>query len=81
MTTITITSRWTTIYTRGYQSSVNSRDENRAAHGAVCHTQLRKTRDGRTVARQVNTNGRHTEESKPWEPSAAELADMMARAE
>ncbi len=81
MTTIKITGRWTTIYTRGYQHSVNPRDENRAAHGAVCHTQLRKTRDGRTIARKVNTNGRHTEEGVAWEPTAAELAEMMTRAE
>jgi hypothetical protein len=58
-TKIKLTSRWTTICTVGYTGSV-SRDENRAAHGGVCHIQLRQSARG-PVARKINSNGRHKE--------------------
>lgn len=68
-----ITTRWQTICCRGYQGSV-SRNENRAAHGAVCLCQARRTRDGRLVGRLVNTNGRHEEVGEPFPLDADRLA-------
>lgn len=71
-TEIKVTSRWTTICTTGYTGSV-SRDENRAAHGGVCHTQVRHARAGGVIARKVNSNGRHQEVGEAFAPTAAEL--------
>lgn len=68
----TITNKYTTICTVGYSGSV-SRDENRAAHGAVCHIQVRKS-SGRILARKVNTNGRHREIGEAFEPTTIEIA-------
>jgi hypothetical protein len=56
----TLTSRYTTVATVGYQGSVSSKNENRSAHGAVCHLQARKGANG-IVGRKVNSNGRHQE--------------------
>lgn len=61
-----ITSKYTTIATVGYTGSVNSKRENRAAHGAVCHLQARKGVNG-LIGRRVNTNGRHQEVSEAFE--------------
>lgn len=73
MTTATkITSKYTTLCTVGYQGSV-SRDENRAAHGGVCHIQVRSA-GGRVLARKVNTNGRHQEVGEAFEADADQLA-------
>lgn len=55
-----LTSRWQTICTIGFQGSVKCH-QNRAAHGGVCHLQARRARDGRIMARRVNSNGRHEE--------------------
>jgi len=55
-----ITSKWQTVATVGYTGSV-SRDENRAAHGGVCHLQARKGTTGILLGRKVNSNGRHEE--------------------
>jgi hypothetical protein len=54
-----ITKTWTTVATVGYTSSV-SRNENRSAHGAVCHLQVRQGVSG-LLGRKVNANGRYTE--------------------
>ena len=70
---MTITSKYTTICTVGYTGSV-SRNENRAAHGAVCRIQARKA-SGRILARKVNTNGRHQEVGEAFEPTADQLAN------
>lgn len=67
----TYTTRWTTVCTMGYTGSV-SRNENRAAHGGVCHIQVRRGENG-LLARKVNTNGRHTEESQSFAPTADEV--------
>lgn len=71
--TIKVTSKWTTICTVGYTAPV-SRYENRAAHGAVCHCQARRTRDGRIVGRKVNSNGRHQEVGESFALDAEQLA-------
>ena len=64
-TTIKLTSRWQTICTVGYQGSVST-DENRSAHGGVCHCQARVAKDGTIMARKVNANGRHEEVGEPF---------------
>jgi hypothetical protein len=58
---MTLTSKYTTVATVGYSGSVNSRNENRSAHGAVCHLQARRNAAGDIVGRKVNSNGRHQE--------------------
>lgn len=68
-----ITGRWKTICTVGYTCGV-ARDENRAAHGGVCHCQVRRDRNGNLIGRKVNTNGRHTEEGESFELSEEMLA-------
>ena len=55
-----LTSKYKTIATVGYNGSV-SRNENRAAHGAVCHLQARRNAAGQIVGRKMNSNGRHQE--------------------
>ena len=79
MKAIELTSRFQTIHTRGYTSSVSSvsRNENRAAHGGVCHTQCRRTASGAIRVRHVNSNGRHTEAGESCEISEAEF-DRLA---
>jgi hypothetical protein len=73
MTTVTqITTRWTTIATVGFRHSV-SRNENRAAHGGVCHLQARQAKGG-IVGRKVNSNGRHQEIGTAFAVTADELA-------
>lgn len=66
MTKIKLNSRWKTICTVGFRGSV-SRDENRAAHGSVCHCQARVATDGSIMGREVNSNGRHEEVGEPYE--------------
>lgn len=68
----TITTKWKTIATVGYSHSV-SRDENRAAHGGVCHLQARRGNNG-LLGRKVNTNGRHHETGEAFALDAATLA-------
>ena len=70
--TTTITTKWTTIATVGFRGSV-SRDENRAAHGAVCHMQAREGKNG-LLGRKVNTNGRHQEIGKAFDLDSATLS-------
>ena len=67
-----ITTKYTTIATVGYSSSV-SRNENRAAHGAVCHLQARRGTNG-IVGRKVNSNGQHQEVGEAFELDADTLA-------
>jgi hypothetical protein len=67
-----LTSRYQTICTVGYSGSV-SRDENRAAHGGVCHIQVRAGKNC-VLARRVNTNGSHQEIGESFEPTADQLA-------
>lgn len=66
-----ITTKWTTVATVGYSGSV-SRNENRAAHGAVCHLQARKGANG-LLGRKVNTNGRHEEKGEAFDLDADTL--------
>lgn len=73
-TTTELTTSYTTICTVGYTGSVSRYDENRAAHGSVCHIQARKTADGRILARRVNTNGRHTEVGEAFAATADDIA-------
>lgn len=68
-----ITTKYQTICTVGYTGSV-SRNENRSAHGAVCHVQVRKA-GGRILARKVNSNGRHQEVGEAFEATADHLAN------
>jgi len=68
-----ITSKYTTIATVGYSGSVSSKNENRSAHGAVCHLQARKGANG-IIGRKVNTNGRHQEVGEAFELDADTLA-------
>jgi len=70
---VKITSKYTTVATVGYSGSVNSRSENRAAHGAVCHLQARKTADG-LKGRKINSNGRHQEVGPAFDLDADTLA-------
>ena len=67
-----ITTKWTTVATVGYRGSV-SRDENRSAHGGVCHLQARKGANG-ILGRKVNTNGRHEEKGEAFALDAETLA-------
>jgi hypothetical protein len=67
-----ITSRYTTVATVGYTGAV-SRTQNRAAHGGVCHLQVRKV-NGRVIGRKVNSNGRHEEIGEPFDLTAEQLA-------
>jgi len=64
-TTIKLTHRWQTICTVGYTGSVSS-DENRSAHGGVCHCQARLARTGEIIGRKANSNGRHEEVGEPF---------------
>lgn len=75
-----ITSKYQTICTTGYKGSV-SRNENPAAHGGVCHVQVRRS-NGRVLARRVNSNGRHDEIGEAFEPTDDEIAhwDSLAKA-
>ena len=68
-----LTTKYTTIATVGYSGSVNSRNENRAAHGAVCHLQARKGAYG-VIGRRVNSNGRHQETGEAFALDADTLA-------
>ena len=77
MTTTKLTSRWQTMCVLGYTGSV-SRDENRAAHGGVCLHQARRSKDGRIMARKVNSNGRHEEIGEPFEIDADKLAHWQS---
>ena len=70
-----LTTKFKTIATVGYTGSV-SRDENRAAHGAVCHLQARKTPTG-ILGRKVNTNGRHQEIGPSFSLDTETLAHWM----
>lgn len=54
-----LSTKWTTIATVSYNGSV-SRDQNRNAHGGVCHLQACQTRTG-LKGRKVNSNGRFKE--------------------
>jgi hypothetical protein len=60
-----LTSKFETVAVVGYSGAV-SRDENRAAHGAVCLLQARRAKDG-LRGRRVNSNGRHCEIGESFE--------------
>jgi len=70
-----ITGKFSTIATVGYTGSV-SRNENRAAHGAVCHLQARRTADG-LRGRKINSNGRHSEVGESFALDADTLAQWQ----
>jgi hypothetical protein len=61
-----VTTRWTTIATVGYTVGVNPTNENRAAHGGVCHLQARR-KNGKLVGRRVLANGHHVETEEAFE--------------
>jgi hypothetical protein len=71
MMTMKLTSKFTTIATVGFSHSV-SYDENRAAHGGVCHLQARRNNKGVVLGRYVNSNGRHSETGEAF-PLTADL--------
>jgi hypothetical protein len=75
----TINTKWQTVATVGFTGSV-SRDENRSAHGGVCHLQARKGANG-TLGRKVNSNGRHDETGRAFELDSETLAhwESMSR--
>lgn len=73
MTTTKITSKWTTVATVGYSGSVSSRNENRSAHGGVCHLEARKGKSG-LLGRKTNSNGRHIEVGDSFPLDAETLA-------
>lgn len=64
--------KWETIATVGYTACVNPQNENRAAHGAVCHLQARRTQGG-MIGRRVNTNGQHQEISESFKLSLSQF--------
>jgi len=76
----TLTRRWQTVCTVGYQGSV-ARNENRAAHGSVCHCQARLASDGTVLGRRVNSNGLHEEigESFPLDSDRLRNWESIAR--
>jgi hypothetical protein len=74
--TMKITSKFQTVATVGFSCSVNSSNQNPAAHGAVCHLQARKTADG-IVGRKVNSNGRHSETGRSFPLDADTLAQWQ----
>jgi len=75
---IRIADRWHTVATVGYTAPVCVREQNPAAWGAVCHLQIRRDRrNGRTLARRVNTNGRHEERSVAFYIDAETLAQWQ----
>lgn len=71
--TMKLTSKYQTVATVGYTGSV-SRNENRAAHGAVCHLQARRNAAREIVGRRVNSNGRHQETGEAFALDADTLA-------
>lgn len=71
-----ISSKWTTVATVGFTGSV-SREENRAAHGAVCHLEARQGRSG-LRGRKVNSNGRHHEVGESFALDADTLAHWQS---
>ena len=73
-TTTRITTRWAIIATVGYQHSVDPCNEERRAHGAVCHLESRRTATGAIRGRRVNSNGYYREIGNSFELSADELA-------
>ena len=56
MNTTKITARWTTIKTTGFSGCVCPEDCNGRAHGNTTDLQVRRTRTGDVIARQVNSN-------------------------
>ena len=72
-----ITSKFKTVAIVGYSGSVSSRNENRAAHGAVCLLQARRGANG-LVGRKVNSNGRHEEVGDVFELDEERLAEWDA---
>lgn len=67
-----ITSKWKTVATVGYNGGV-SRNENRAAHGGVCHLEARRSKGG-FLGRKTNSNGQHYEVGEPFPLDAETLA-------
>jgi len=68
-----ITSKYTTIAITGFTGGV-SKNQNPAAHGAVCLLQARRGANG-LIGRKVNSNGRHTETGEAFDLDAATLAN------
>jgi hypothetical protein len=71
-----LTNKFTTLATIAYSGSV-SVNQNRAAHGAVCHLQARKKADGQLVGRHVNSNGRHRETGRAFPLDVDTLAQWQ----
>ena len=71
-----VTNRFSTIATVGFVGSVSRKNENRAAHGAVCHLQARRTAGG-LRGRKINSNGRHSEVGESFALDADTLAQWQ----
>lgn len=74
---MTITTKWQTLAITGYCGSV-SRNEERRAHGGVCLLQVRRTKDGTTQGRKVNSTGRFKEIGEPFLLDDKTLANWQA---
>lgn len=65
-----ITTKWKTVCTVGFTSSVASGGrENRRAHGGVTHCQVRRNEKGEILGRKVNSTGpgkQRNEVGKPF---------------
>jgi hypothetical protein len=72
-----LTRQYQTIATVGYTAPV-SRDENRAAHGGVCHIQGRRLPGGVVAFRKVNSNGQAEEVGKSWNPDSDEIEHWLS---
>lgn len=69
-----VTMRWKTICTVCFRGAVDALKENPAAHGNVCHFQVRKNAFGEVLGRKVNSNGSHREVGKAFLIDDATLA-------
>jgi hypothetical protein len=66
MNAVKITARWTTIQTTGFSGCVCPNDCNGRAHGNTTDLQVRRTRTGSLIARQVNNNAGVQEAGNPF---------------
>jgi hypothetical protein len=76
-----IANKWTTVAIVGFNGSVRSRTENKAAHGGVCRLQARSGKGGGMLGRKVNVNGAHEEIGESFALDSETLAqwEMIAK--
>lgn len=78
--TVKLTTKWKTIATVGYRPiKTTIANQNRAAHGAVCHCQAMRSH-GVMMGRYVNSNGRHRETGIAF-PLDAEMLENWLKIE